>query len=135
MVQVTSQILGQHFCGRVPLGENFTQALHADRFEVRRNRGQNPPRSHGILIGDESDRFEVVLTREGDASGEHLVEHHAEAENVRPRFDGATVSRSMFGRHVTHRSRREAGPGQMAVIIEQPRHAEVGDLQLIALKA
>ena len=62
----------------------------------------------GLVTQDRRHRVEARFAGKGLLTGEHLVQHHPEGKDVRPRIDRVTLH--LLGRHVGQRSENLAGP-------------------------
>ncbi len=86
----------------------------------------------GRRVGDVRPQLRhVVVLREGDAAGEHLVEHAAERVDVRAPVDGAGLD--LLGRHVVGGADPGARAGQTAGRAEALGQPEVGEVDVLVL--
>ena len=76
-------------------------------------KGRGHPISGGkigrLVCQDRVEGFDRRVTFERPLAGEHLVEHGAKAEDIRPVIDA--LPPHLLGRHVAHRAEHEAGIG------------------------
>ena len=78
----------------------------------------------GSVPGDLLHDLQVRITSEWSSPGQQLVEHHAQAEDVRSPIDPVTLTPGLFGAHVGGCS---SYPATLAEVLVLERKPEVGD--------
>ena len=113
---------------RVPVLGLLLHRLQADRLQGKRNFGADLAGSSRIFLDNGAGGLQLGLPLKRTLSGEHLVEHHPEREDVGPRVDRPVVSAGLLGTHVGKGAGHVAGLGEPVglQIARQPEVGEVG---------
>ena len=110
--------LGLHLLrGLIPVFRGLLGRANND--PVNPNVATNPPRW-------------FVKTSPGHFAAEHFIEHHPDAEDVRPVIDIHPVR--LLRRHVIRRAHHHAGHGAAKISragVKQPRQSEIGNLHAV----
>ena len=81
-VQEAAQVVGQGSRGCVAVGRLLLQALQADRLQVARHLGLEPPRRHRLIRAHLFQSVEQRRPLEGRPAGQQLVEDRAQGVDV-----------------------------------------------------
>ena len=120
--------------GLEPAGRLFLQATAHDTAERRRNRGRQLGR---LFLQDGVHHLDRRFAGKGPLAAEHLIEHHAEAEQVRAMVGG--FAPYLLRRHVASRAQhhtfiRQIGSGRIRRRVPLLGQPEIQDLHVAAAR-
>ena len=99
--------IGQQFAnGLVTLVPVLSQHLADKGLQLGRNVRSGRGQRFGVFIQNAGKNIGVVVAGKRQLAGKHLVQHCAEAENIRPGVN--MLSSCLFGRHIPYRPHYQA---------------------------
>ena len=128
-VEEAIEVVGQRVGVGVAAVGLLLQALQADRLQVARHLGLEPPRRHRLLGADLLQRVGRRRSPERRSAREQLVEDRAEGVLVDEGAGVIGLAAGLLGGHVVGRADDGAGTGLVRVVVPEAfGQAEVGDL-------
>ena len=121
------QVFGHVARRRVTVGRSLGEGLQANALQLPGDRVVDLAGRARVGASDLIDDVGDRVALEGPASGQELVEHDAQAEDIRAAVDSMALATGLLGAHV---NRRAGHPGALAEVFVSQREAEIRDARL-----